>query len=104
MPKNPTPTQFQIYSNLQGAYKRIENYSEAELDATIAVLAAKLPNAYEYLNFIDAYFERRNRRNPAMPQTRSYQPLTGATLTGQQLSPNSPEPSPVSFGPSTDGE
>lgn len=67
------------YSNLQGAYKRIKDYSEAELDATIAVLAAKLPNAYEYLNFIDAYFERRDRRNP-------------------------PELSADSFGPSIDGE
>lgn len=50
----------EIYHNLRTQFKRIENYSDDELEATIAVLGTK--ENYALLNFIDAYFERRKRR------------------------------------------
>lgn len=62
MPKQPTEKQIITYNELRGAFKKIEDYSDDELNATIEVLAAQLPEAYRYLNFIDAYFERRRRR------------------------------------------
>lgn len=66
MPKSATHEQHAIYNNLHTGPRKfttITNYTNAELDATIAVLAEKHGEIlYEYLNFIDAYFERRTRK------------------------------------------
>lgn len=61
MPK-ATDHQIDLYNSLQGQFKKIENYTDDELKAVIAVLASTLPEAYKYLNFIDAYFEQRRRK------------------------------------------
>lgn len=52
-----------IHGNLQGQFKRIEDYSDEELEATLIVLGNN--ETYKLLNFIDAYFERRRRRQLA---------------------------------------
>lgn len=60
---NPTNEAIELYNSLRGSYKRIAEYSDDELEATIAVLGS--PDYYRVLNFIDAYFERRKRREAA---------------------------------------
>lgn len=62
MGKKPSLEQEALYHGLQGQFKKIEKYTDQELDATVAVLGQSLPSAYQYLNFIDAYFERRARK------------------------------------------
>ena len=62
MAKKPTHAQIDTYNALRGQFKKIENYSDDELSATVSVLADALPEAYKYLNFIDAYFEQRKRK------------------------------------------
>jgi hypothetical protein len=43
-------------------FTKIKDYTDEQLEATIKVLSAKLPSAFQYLNFIDAYFEKRLRK------------------------------------------
>jgi hypothetical protein len=62
MAKPDYSKQIITYNDLRGQFKRIEAYTDEELEATIAVLGKELPDAYRYLNFIDAYLERRVRR------------------------------------------
>jgi hypothetical protein len=52
----------EVYAELRDKFKTITAYTDEELDATIHVLGNKYPFAYEILNFIDAYFERRKRK------------------------------------------
>lgn len=59
----PSPKQLDTYTDLRTQFKRIENYTDEELEATIAVLGSK--ENYLILNFIDAYFERRERKRRA---------------------------------------
>lgn len=61
--QRPSQAQTETYLNLRGLFKRIDAYTDEELDATIAVLGSELPDAYRILNFIDAYFERRRRKD-----------------------------------------
>lgn len=37
--------------------------TDEELAAVIAVYGADLPHAFQYLNFIDSYFEQRKRKH-----------------------------------------
>lgn len=62
MAKRASAMQLGIYTDLRTQFKKIETYTDEELEATIAVLGDTLPEAYKYLNFIDAYFERRRRK------------------------------------------
>lgn len=62
MAKKPTNDQIRLYNELRGQFKKIEAYTDEELSATISVLSDALPEAYKYLNFIDAYFEQRKRK------------------------------------------
>jgi hypothetical protein len=63
--KKPSPETIEVYQNMRGLFKRIDAYTDAELDATIAVLGSELPDAFRYLNLIDAYMERRKRKDLA---------------------------------------
>lgn len=65
MGKKPTQDQQILYNQLRSSFKKIEDYTDAELDAVIAVVGDKNPEAYTLLNFVDAYFERRSRRQKA---------------------------------------
>lgn len=65
MGKRASKVQQDIYTDLRSQFKKIETYTDEELEATIAVLGDSLPEAFKYLNFIDAYFERRKRRDLA---------------------------------------
>jgi hypothetical protein len=62
MSKRASAMQLGIYTDLRTQFKKIETYTDEELEATIAVLGDSLPEVFKYLNFIDAYFERRKRR------------------------------------------
>lgn len=62
MSKRASAVQQAVYTDLRAQFKKIETYTDEELEATIAVLGDTLPEAFKYLNFIDAYFERRKRR------------------------------------------
>ena len=63
MSRKPTNDQLAMYNNLREEYRRIVDYTDKELDAAIAVLGYMHPDAWEILNFVDAYFERRKRKD-----------------------------------------
>lgn len=63
MARQPSTAQRQIVNDLRNSFKRIENYTDEELAAVIAVYGADLPHAFQYLNFIDSYFEQRKRKH-----------------------------------------
>lgn len=59
----PTKRQKEIYRRIRESYKKIEEYTDAELDATIAVVSDHFGDDFwMMLNGIDAYFEKRNRK------------------------------------------
>lgn len=62
MPKLTLPEAQEIYAN-RAQFLKIEDYTDEELEATMQVLSKRLPLIYEYLNFIDCYFERRRRKS-----------------------------------------
>lgn len=65
MGKAPTDDQRSIYACLRGSYKRIEEYTDEELEAVKVVVPSKYPAAWELLNFVDCYFEARKRKQAA---------------------------------------
>lgn len=66
MGKSPTSDQCAIYAALRTGPRRftkIRDYTAEELDATIACIADEEgEKIYKLLNFVDAYFERRRRK------------------------------------------
>lgn len=62
MPKSPTREQVDTYNEVRRSFKRIEDYTDEELAAVIAVVPFNHSIAYELLNFVDCYFEKRRRK------------------------------------------
>lgn len=62
MAKEPSQGDLTLYNKVKENYTKIEDYTNAELASTIRVLAYKYPDAYDMLNFVDAYFELRKRK------------------------------------------
>lgn len=62
MARTPTAQQRAHYVDLRRSFKRIEEYTEEDLDSVIACVPYDHPEAFTILNFIDCYFERRARK------------------------------------------
>ena len=61
--KRPTKKQRETYDRLRAQYKKIEEYTDYELDAVIAVVSDYFGHEFwMMLNGIDAYFEKRDRK------------------------------------------
>ena len=63
MSKTPTQDDLDTYNRVVSDFTRTRDMTDTELSATIKVLGFKHPDAYDYLRFVDAYMELRNRKD-----------------------------------------